>query len=134
MTVSISAARTIRWISECWLETLTNSVRSSSRVGSRESTPMIASISLEALQRLREPRAPVGREPGDEDPVGSARLAHPNHTDLRLATISCRFSWIRARISCATVCTSALSWTASAPPSSTVSIGSRKRILNFAGR
>ena len=44
ITVSISAARTIRWISECWLETLTNSVRSSSSVGSRESTPMIASI------------------------------------------------------------------------------------------
>ena len=31
ITVSISAAATIRWISECWLETLTNSVRSSSR-------------------------------------------------------------------------------------------------------
>jgi hypothetical protein len=45
MTVSISAARTIRCSSECWLETLTNSVRSSSRVGSRESTPMIASNS-----------------------------------------------------------------------------------------
>ena len=44
ITVSISAARTIRWISECWLETFTNSVRSSSSVGSRESTPMIASI------------------------------------------------------------------------------------------
>ena len=44
MTVSISAARTIRWISECWLETLTNSVRSSSWRGSEESTPMIVSI------------------------------------------------------------------------------------------
>ena len=44
ITVSISAARTIRWSSECWFETLTNSVRSSSRVGSRESTPMIVSI------------------------------------------------------------------------------------------
>ena len=43
ITVSISAARTIRWISECWLETLTNSVRSSSWRGSRLSTPMIAS-------------------------------------------------------------------------------------------
>ena len=31
ITVSISAARTMRWISECWLETFTNSVRSSSR-------------------------------------------------------------------------------------------------------
>ena len=45
ITVSISAALTIRWISECWVPTLTNSVRSSSRVGSRESTPMIVSIS-----------------------------------------------------------------------------------------
>ena len=45
ITVSISAALTIRWISECWLSTLTYSVRSSSRVGSRVSTPMIASIS-----------------------------------------------------------------------------------------
>ena len=44
ITVSISAARTIRWSSECWFETFTNSVRSSSSVGSRESTPMIASI------------------------------------------------------------------------------------------
>ncbi len=45
MTVSIAAARTIRSISECWVPTLTNSVRCSSRVGSRESTPMIASTS-----------------------------------------------------------------------------------------
>ena len=45
MTVSISAAATMRWISECWVPTLTNSVRCSSRVGSRESTPMIVSIS-----------------------------------------------------------------------------------------
>ena len=45
MTVSIRAARTMRWIRPCWLETRTNSVRSSSRVGSRESTPTIASIS-----------------------------------------------------------------------------------------
>ena len=43
ITVSISAARTIRWISECRLETFTNSVRSSSTRGSRLSTPMIAS-------------------------------------------------------------------------------------------
>ena len=45
ITVSISAAWTIRSISECWVPTLTNSVRSSSRVGSAESTPMIASTS-----------------------------------------------------------------------------------------
>ena len=44
ITVSISAARTIRCRSECRFETLTNSVRSSSRVGSFASTPMIVSI------------------------------------------------------------------------------------------
>ena len=44
ITVSISAAWTMRWISECWFETLTYSVRSSSTCGSRLSTPMIASI------------------------------------------------------------------------------------------
>ena len=58
ITVSISAARTIRWISECWLETLTYSVRSSSRRGSRESTPMIDLDLLEALERLGEPSRP----------------------------------------------------------------------------
>ena len=44
MIVSISAARTIRSSSECWFETFTYSVRSSSRVGSTLSTPMIASM------------------------------------------------------------------------------------------
>ena len=44
ITVSISAAPTMRRISACWLPTRTNSVRSSSTVGSRVSTPMIASI------------------------------------------------------------------------------------------
>ena len=44
ITVSISAARTMRWSRECWLETFTNSVRSSSRVGAWLSTPMIASM------------------------------------------------------------------------------------------
>ncbi len=43
MTVSTSAARTIRWMRPCWFETRTNSVRSSSIVGSAASTPMIAS-------------------------------------------------------------------------------------------
>ena len=143
--MSISAAITIRWISECWFETLTNSVRSSSRVGSRLSTPMIASISGMRLERLGEPPAPVGRQPGDEHPLGRVRaaapvasttvglVAQPSHTDRRSPSISCRFSWIRARISCATVWTSALSGAASAPIE-TVSIGSRKRILNFDGR
>jgi hypothetical protein len=42
-TVSISAASTMRRSSACWLPTRTNSVRSSSRVGSLSSTPMIAS-------------------------------------------------------------------------------------------
>ena len=42
-TVSISAACTILRISACWFETRTNSVRSSSRVGSSESTPTITS-------------------------------------------------------------------------------------------
>ena len=42
-TVSISAASTIRLSSACCVPTRTNSVRSSSRVGSRLSTPTIAS-------------------------------------------------------------------------------------------
>ena len=92
---------------------------------------------LEALERLRQAPAPVGGEAGDQDAaarLGLTRARYPNQTLLRSPSISCRFSWIRARISCETVCTSALSCTASAPPSSTVSIGSRKRSLNFAGR
>jgi hypothetical protein len=42
-TVSISAPCTMRRISECWLWTWTNSVRSSSTLGGVLSTPMIAS-------------------------------------------------------------------------------------------
>ena len=102
---------------------------------------------LEALQRLRQAAAPIGGEAGDEHAASllvpgrrqpraparsSVRSSEPNR--LPLASISWRLSWIRARISWARVCTSALSSTASAPPSSTVSIGSRKRILNLAGR
>ena len=96
---------------------------------------------LEALERLGQPPTPVRGEAGDQDAPrrgvagnGLGQLRHPNHTDLRLPTISCRSSWMRARTSWATVCTSALSWAASRPPSSTVSIGSRNRILNLAGR
>ena len=103
---------------------------------------------LEALQGLRQAATPVGGEPGDEHAAGalvrgaaglaSAPLgpggAQPSQTDFLLASISCRFSWIWARISCARVWTSALSSAASAPPSSAVSIGARKRILNLAGR
>ena len=43
-TVSISAACTIRRSSACWVPTRTNSVRSSSQVGSSGETPMIVSI------------------------------------------------------------------------------------------
>src|SRR5262249_27715648 len=68
---------------------------------------------FEALERLREAAAPVARDAGDENPSA----AHPNQTDRRFASISWRFSWIRARISWATVWTSALSSAASAPPS-----------------
>ena len=127
ITVSISAARTIRWISECWLETLTNSVRSSSRVGRRAVDADDRLDLLEALERLREPPAPVGGQAGDQDPPGALRprrrpRARPRAARAliratptrRLASISCRFSWIRARISWATVCTSALSSAASA--------------------
>ena len=80
------------------------------------------------LERPRDAVAPVGLDAGDEDAL---RRAHPNHTDFRSPIISNRFSWIRARTSCATVCTSALS---SCIPSSSNRIGSRKRILNLAGR
>ena len=68
------------------------------------------------------------------DTVELGAYAYPIHTDFLLPSISCRFSWIRALISWATVCTRARSLAASAPPSSTVSIGSRNRIVNLAGR
>ena len=140
ITVSIRAARTIRWIRLCWLETFTNSVRSSSRVGSRESTPTIASISANDSSACASRASPVAGEPGDQDPAALRTLgddldavAHPSQTDFRRETISWRFSWIRARTSWATDWTSALSSAGSAPIR-VVSIGSRKRILNFAGR
>ncbi len=110
MTVSISAARTIRASRLCWFETFTNSVRSSSTLGSSESTPMIVSTSSNASS------ACASRPPQYvERPVRRtiARLAHPNHTLFRLPSISWRFSWIRARTSWATVWTSALSCAAS---------------------
>ena len=44
ITVSISAACTIRRSSACWSPTRTNSVRSSSHAGSSLPTPMIVSI------------------------------------------------------------------------------------------
>ena len=49
------------------------------------------------------------------------------------ATISYSSSWIRPRTSSATVCTRPLSSYGFSPHWS-VGIGSRKRILNFAGR
>jgi len=45
ITVSISAACTIRRSSACWVPTRTNSVRSSSSVGSCGLTPTIVSTS-----------------------------------------------------------------------------------------
>ena len=54
------------------------------------------------LQRAAPAAAPVGGQAGDQDPL----RVHPNHTDLRLDSMSNRFSWIRARTSWATVWTS----------------------------
>ena len=127
ITVSISAACTIRRSSACWVPTRTNSVRSSSSVGSSGLTPMIVSTLLVALERLRELAAPEGRDAGDED------AAHPNQTERRWASMSISSSWMRARISSATVWTRPRSCQGSSPHWS-VGIGSRKRILNFAGR
>src|SRR4051812_33278269 len=80
------------------------------------------------LECLRQATAPVGGEPRYENAPG---LHQPNHTDVRFWTMSQTFSWMRARTSCATVCTSDLS---SYIPSWSNSIGSRNRILNLAGR
>ena len=63
------------------------------------------------LERLRQPAAPVGRQPGDEDPP----RGHPNHTDRRRPTMSNSSSWIVARMSSATVCTRALSSQGASP-------------------
>ena len=64
-----------------------------------------------ALERLGEPAAPVRRQAGDQDPLG----AHPNQTLRRSPSMSSSSSWMVARISCATVCTSALSSHGSSP-------------------
>ena len=140
MTVSIRAARTIRWISAVLVGDL-------DELGALELAGRIAGVDAddrldlgERLERLSEPAAPVARQAGDQNPAAVRALgddldpvAHPSQTDLRRATISWRFSWIRARTSCATDWTSALS-SAGSEPIRVVSIGSRKRILNFAGR
>ena len=88
-----------------------------------------------ALERLRQPAAPVGRQAGDQDPAAAcARLrAHPSHTERRRPTMSISSSWIRARMSPATSWTSALSSHGSGPMRS-VRTGARKRSLNLAGR
>ena len=107
-------------------------------LGSLQLDPRLAGVDaddrldvLEGLERLRQAPAPVRRKASEKDAPG---LAHPNHTLFRLPSMSWRFSWMRARTSWATVWTSALSCAASFPPSSAISIGSRKRILNLAGR
>ena len=87
---------------------------------------------VEALERLGQAAAPVGGDAGDQHPARIlAGSGHPNQTDLRVASMSQRPSWMRARTSWATVCTSALS---SCIPGSSKRIGSRKRSLNLAGR
>ncbi len=84
-----------------------------------------------ALERLRQPAAPVRRQAGQQDPLG----AHPNQTLRRSPSISTSSAWMVARISCATVCTSALSSHGSSPKAgSSVGTGRRKRTLNLAGR
>ena len=82
---------------------------------------------LVALERLGELAAPERRHAGDEDP------AHPNQTERRWASMSISSSWMRPRISSATVCTRPRSCHGSSPHWS-VGMGSRKRILNLAGR
>src|SRR5436190_1843932 len=54
------------------------------------------------LERLGEAAAPVGGETGDEYALAGS---HPNHTELRFSSMSKRFSWIRVRMSWATVWT-----------------------------
>src|SRR5204863_7602418 len=67
-----------------------------------------------AFEALGEAAAPVGRQTRDEHPF----RAHPNHTLLRLPTMSNSSSWIVARTSWATVWTSALSSHGASPMSS----------------
>ena len=134
ITVSISAAATIRRMSACCVPTRTNSVRSSARVGSLESTPMTVSTPGSCSRRCaRRPPQNVDR------PVRRMRRdfmraeSYPNQTLVRLASMSYRFSWTSARTSWATVWTSAVSRHGSSPHWS-VGIGSRKRMRNFAGK
>ena len=82
---------------------------------------------LVAPRGPREPPAPERRDAGDED------AGHPNQTERRWASMSISSSWMRTRISSATVWMSPRSSHGSSPMSS-VGTGSRKRILNLAGR
>ena len=63
---------------------------------------MIASTSLVALEQLREPAAPVARDPGDQDAAAHVIRARRSGGP---ASISNSSSWMRARTSSATVCT-----------------------------
>ena len=127
ITVSISAACTIRRSSACWVPTRTNSVRSSSSVGSSGLTPMIVST------RSSRSSAWASLPPQKDDTPVTRIAAHPNQTERRWASMSISSSWMRPRISSATVCTRPRSCHGSSPHWS-VGMGSRKRILNLAGR
>ena len=82
-----------------------------------------------ALQRLREPPAPVRRQAGDEDASGG----HPSHTDRRRPIMSSTSSWMRPRISSAISCSSPRSSSVDSSRRS-VRTGGRKRRRNLAGR
>ena len=72
-----------------------------------------------ALERLGQAAAPVGRQAGDEDAARGHRSLGQNQTDVPLGRpCRARSSWIVARTSSATVCTSALSCHGSSPMSS----------------
>ena len=128
-TVSISAASTTRRSSACWAPTFTYSVRSSSTLGLLVVDADHGLDLGKGLERLSQAPAPVGGQPGEQDPPRVH--GYPNQTDLRSASMPQRPSWMRARTSWATVCTSALS---SGESPSANSMGSRKRSLNLAGR
>ena len=125
-TVSISAASTIRRSSACCSPDPHELGALELAVGSSGLTPMIASTagSCSIAWASRPPQYV-------EMPV--TRTLHPSHTDRRWETRSTSSSWIRERMSSATVCTSPLSSHGRSPHWS-VGIGSRKRMRNLAGR
>ena len=94
--VSTLVAVTIRWRIEYDESARTNSVFSSGSLGiARVDADDEVDARLE-LEPLRDPRAPVRAETGDEDAV--AHVAYPNQTLLRAWSMSCTASWIAARI------------------------------------